>query len=66
MRAVEIGNEEIIKLFLDKGAKTDTIVNDRTPLSIAKEIGKREIIALLESYLPSWSLLCMTRTFYMR
>ena len=52
MRAVEIGNEEFIKMLLDKGAKPDTIVNDRTPLSVAKEKGKREIIALLESYLP--------------
>jgi hypothetical protein len=33
-------------------------------LSIAKEMGKHEIIALLESYLPSWYR-CMTRTFYM-
>jgi ankyrin repeat protein len=53
MQAVEIGNEEIIKMLLGKGAKPDTIVNDRTPLSIAKEMGKHEIIALLESYLPS-------------
>jgi ankyrin repeat protein len=53
MQAVEIGNEEIIKMLLDKGAKPDTIVNDRTPLSVAKEKGKPEIIALLESYLPS-------------
>jgi ankyrin repeat protein len=53
MQAVEIGNEEIIKMLLDKGAKPDTIVNYQTPLSVAKEKGKREIIALLESYLPS-------------
>jgi ankyrin repeat protein len=52
MQAVEIGNEEIIKMLLDKGAKPDTIVKNRTPLSVAKEKGKREIIALLESYLP--------------
>ena len=64
MQAVEIGNEEIIKMLLGKGAKPDTIVNDRTPLSIAKEMGNREIVELLESYLPSWYL-CMTRTFYM-
>jgi len=57
MQAVEIGNEEIIKMLLDKGAKPDTIVNYRTPLSVAKEKGKREIIALLESYLPSWSII---------
>jgi len=53
VQAVEIGNEEIIKILLDKGAKPDTIINDRTPLSVAKEKGNREIIALLESYLPS-------------
>jgi hypothetical protein len=51
MRAVEIGNEEIIKMLLGKGAKPDTIVEDRTTPSIAKAKGK--IIALLESYLPS-------------
>ena len=64
MQAVEIGNEEIIKMLLDRGAKPDTLVNYRTPLSVAKEMGKHEIIALLESYLPSWYL-CMTRTFHM-
>ena len=53
MRAVEVGNEEIIKMLLDKGAKPDATVNNRTPLSVAKEEGKREIIALLESYMPS-------------
>jgi ankyrin repeat protein len=53
MKVVEIGNEEIIKMLLDKGAKPDTIINDRTPLSVAKEKGEPEIIALLESYLPS-------------
>jgi hypothetical protein len=40
-------------MLLGKGAKPDTIVNDRTPLSIAKEKGNREIMELLESYLPS-------------
>jgi ankyrin repeat protein len=50
---VERGNEEIIKMLLDKGAKPDTIVRDRTPLSVAKKMGNREIIELLESYLPS-------------
>jgi len=53
MQAVERGNGEIIKMLLDKGAKPDTIVKNRTPLSIANEKGNREIIALLESYLPS-------------
>jgi ankyrin repeat protein len=50
---VERGNEEIIKMLLDKGAKPDTIVKDRTPLSVANEKGKSGIIALLESHLPS-------------
>ena len=40
-------------MLLDKGAKPDTIIDDRTPLSVAKEMGNREIIALLESYLTS-------------
>jgi ankyrin repeat protein len=53
MRAVERGNEEIIKILLYKGAKPDTVVYGRTPLSVAKEKGKHEIIALLESYLPA-------------
>ena len=30
MQAVERGNKEIIKMLLDKGAKPDTIVEDRT------------------------------------
>jgi ankyrin repeat protein len=53
MQAVERGNEEIIKMLLDKGANPGTTVRGRTPLSVAKEKGKCEIIALLESYLPS-------------
>jgi hypothetical protein len=55
MQAVERGNKEIIKTLLDKGAKPDTIIEDRTPLSVAnsKRKGNREIIALLESHLPS-------------
>ncbi|KAN0072061.1 hypothetical protein V8E54_009790 [Elaphomyces granulatus] len=53
MRAVERGNEEIIKMLLDNGAKPHTNVRGRTPLSVAKEKGNCEIIALLESYPPS-------------
>jgi hypothetical protein len=53
MQAVERGDVEIIKIVLDKGAKPDTIVQDRTPLSVAKQKGNPEIIALLESHLPS-------------
>ena len=41
MKAVEIGNEEIIKMLLDKGAKPDATVNNRTPLSVAKEVGNQ-------------------------
>jgi ankyrin repeat protein len=44
---VERDDEEIVKMLLDKGAKLDTIVGDRTPLSIAKQEGNPKIIALL-------------------
>jgi len=53
MQAVERGDAEIVKILLDKGAKPDTNVQDRTPLSVAKQKGNIEIIALLESYVPS-------------
>ena len=46
-------------MLLDKGAKLDTIVGDRTPLSIAKQEGNPKIITLLKSHVP------MTQTFYM-
>jgi ankyrin repeat protein len=53
MQAVERGDAEIVKILLDKGAKPDTTVEDRTPLSVAKQKGNPEIIELLESHMPS-------------
>jgi ankyrin repeat protein len=48
---VERGNEEIVKMLLDKGAKPDTIVQIRTPLSVAQQEGDPKIISLLESHI---------------
>jgi ankyrin repeat protein len=53
MQAVERGDAEIVKILLGKGAKPDTTVGDRTPLSAAKQKGNPEIIELLESHMPS-------------
>jgi len=53
IQAVERGNEEIVKMLLDKGAKPYTTVQDRTPLSVAKQKGDPRIISLLESHILS-------------
>jgi hypothetical protein len=38
-------------MLLDKGTKLETIVQNRTPLSVAKQRGDPKIISLLESHI---------------
>jgi ankyrin repeat protein len=59
MQAVERGDAEIVQMLLDKGAKPNKSVGNRTPLSVAKRKGDPKMIALLEWHVPSWYL-CTT------
>jgi hypothetical protein len=45
-----------MKKSVDKGAKPDTIAKDRNASVRCEAKGDPKIIALLESYMPSWIL----------
>jgi len=45
-----MADEAIIELLLRKGATLNFSDNGRSPLSLAKELGNKTIIGLLESY----------------
>jgi ankyrin repeat protein len=52
LQAVEKGNQAIIRLLLEKGARPDFATSGgETALSMAKWKGDRAIIELLESYM---------------
>lgn len=52
MRAVQRGDEELVKLLLDRGAEV-AVVNKRnkTPLSLATKKGNKNIITLIQKKL---------------
>jgi ankyrin repeat protein len=51
-RAAETGDERVVELLLQNGARPDFIDgDDRTPLSRANDAGHAAIVQLLNSYL---------------
>ena len=52
-RAAEKGDERIVKLLLETGARPDFEDNGYTPLSRAESAGKAAVVGLLNSYYTS-------------
>ena len=48
-RSAEVGNVEVTRLLLDRGARSEVVAHGHSPVSLAEERGRVEVVNLLKS-----------------